>query len=100
MSRHEKPSWLEALAGRLLEQHLGATLRFRDTGSSPSEVDFDVVLPNGRVAALEVTSIRNRPRVEQAAAVQRHQLVRIAARHAWVLDVGKKTSIKALSRRA
>ena len=94
-------AWDEELdAARIVEGHLGGVSRPRDPGGGAAQLhDFEVVLPDGRIVAVEVTRHTVPEDNAARAAVKRKQWQFGVLRYDWVVDMIQHYDVREVHRR-
>jgi hypothetical protein len=89
--------WAIQRTGRILTGVLGGKVVSRDVPGAPAGTyDFDLVLDDGRVVAVEVTTSTDRKVVEFWAAAHAQSWESRQLRNSWLLNVTPPANIKAL----
>jgi hypothetical protein len=94
------PSPYECRAAQLLQQVLDGQVTWRDApGAPPGTHDFDLVLPDGRTIAVEVTSATDPAAEAFWRAVTKASWRAPTLKRSWLLDVQTGTNVRAMRRR-
>lgn len=87
----------EQRAGEILAAELRGQVNYRDVpGAPPGTHDFDVVCPDGKTIAVEVTSVRDPEAEEFWRAVSKQQWGATTLSKSWVLDVDSEARVSTL----
>ena len=92
----------ERWARRLLEGTVGQTRVTDRKGCPEGRHDLEAVLPDGRIAAIEITSEADQARLSVAAAARRHlSTVTVpSSQFAWLVNVTPQANVRALRKSA
>jgi len=92
----------ERWARRLLERTVGQTRVTDRKGGPEGRHDLEAVLPDGRIAAIEITSEADQARLSVAAAARRHlSTVTVpGSQFAWLVNVTPQANVRTLRKSA